>query len=90
MPEIWTYERDEDDNKQGIPGGVGLKLGMIRKFAPINSLCLHTLVEANISNTDPEPGYETRNSCQIGEPAENFARTLLDTHVTKQRKKWTE
>ena len=98
MPKIWTYERDEDDNKQGIPGGVGLKLGIIRKFASINSLCLlHTLVEANISNADPEPGYKTCNSCQIHQirkPGEKSARTLLDTHVhvlvTKQCKKWTE
>ena len=81
-----TYNHDDDDTAQGIPGGVGLKIGMVGKFGSIKSLCFHTLVEAKVSDTDPEPSYEARDSCHGREIFENRVGTFLDTHVTKERK----
>ena len=81
-----TYERDNNDANQSIPGGVRLKVGIIREVSSIIPLCLHTLVEPNVGDSDPEPSYETRNRCHVGEPGKNPARTPLDTHEAKERK----
>ena len=77
-----TYKRDNNDTIQSIPGGIGLKFGIVRKFSSINSFCLHTLIEPNVDNGDPKPGYETRNRRHVGEPDENFARIFFDNHET--------
>ena len=81
-----TYNHDNNNTTHSIPGGVGLKFGIVRELASVPFLCLHALVETNISDRDPEPSQETRNGRQAGEPAENLARTFRDTHKTKERK----
>ena len=80
-----TYEHDDDDTTHRIPCGVGLKIRIEGEFGSIKSLYFHTLVEAKVSDGDPEPSYEARNRCHVGEPGENLAGTFLDTHVTKER-----
>ena len=85
-----TYEHNDDDATQCIPGGVGLKFGIVWKCGSIISLCLHTLVEPNIGDRDPEPRHKTCNSRHVGEPAENFTRACLDTHEAKKRKACAE
>lgn len=81
-----AYDHDDGDATQRIPGSVRLKFGIVREFTSIHSLCLCTLVEANVSDTDPEPSYETRNRRHVGEPGENRARTSFDTHEAKKCK----
>ena len=81
-----TYKHDDADTARGIPGGVGLKIGMIRQFRSIKSLCFHTLVKAKIGDADTKPGQEARNGCYSGEVGENYVRTFLDTDICKERK----
>ena len=66
-----TYQHDEGDATHSIPGGEGLIFGIVGEFGSINTLCFHTLVEAEVSDTDPEPSYEARNRCHLGEIGKN-------------------
>jgi hypothetical protein len=66
-----TYEHDEENTTHGIPGGIGLKIGIVGEFGSIKSLYFHTLVEAKVGDADPEPSYKTRNTCQGGEIGKN-------------------
>ena len=61
-----------------------MKFGIVGEFGSIHTLRFHTLVEAKVNDSDPEPRYETRNRCQLGEIGKNLARTFLDTHVTEE------
>ena len=50
-----TNQHDDGDSTHGIPGGEWLIFGIVGEFGSINALCFHTLVEAKVSDTDPEP-----------------------------------
>ena len=82
-----TNQHDDGDTAHGIPGGEGLKFGIVGEFGSITTLCFHTLVEAKISDSDPEPSNEARNRCHRGEIGKYLARswTFPDTHVTEER-----
>jgi hypothetical protein len=66
-----TNQHDESDTTHGIPSGVGLKVGVVGQFGSINTLCIHTLIEAKVSDSDPEPSYEARNRCHLLEIRKN-------------------
>ena len=57
MLKLWkvTNQHDEGDTAHGIPGGEGLKFGIVREFGSIHTLCYHTVVEAKVNDSDPEP-----------------------------------
>ena len=61
-----------------------MEIGIVGEFRSIHTLYFHTLVEAKVNHSDPEPSYEARNRCQLGEIGKNLARTFLDTHVTEE------
>ena len=50
-----TNQQDDADTAHGIPGGEGLKFGIVGEFASYITLFFHTLVEAKVSDSDPEP-----------------------------------
>ena len=66
-----TNQHDERDTAHSIPGGEWLKFRIVGEFGSITTLCFHTLVEAKISNSDPEPSYEARNSRHLREIGKN-------------------
>ena len=50
-----TNQHDEGGTAHGIPGGEGLKFGIVGELASYITLCFHTVVEAKVSDSDPEP-----------------------------------
>ena len=50
-----TNQHDERDTAHSIPGGEGLKFGIVGKFASYITLCFHTVVETKVSDSDPKP-----------------------------------
>ena len=50
-----TNQYEERDTAQGIPGGEGLEFGIVGECSSIHTLYFHTLVEAKVSDSDPEP-----------------------------------
>jgi hypothetical protein len=50
-----TNQHNEGDTAHGIPGGEGLKVGIVGERTSYITLCFHTLVEAKVSDSDPEP-----------------------------------
>lgn len=81
-----TNQHDDEDTAHGIPAGERLQLGIVGKCGSINLMRFQTLVEAKVSDTDPEPSNEARDRCHLGEIGKNQARTCCDTHVTEESK----
>lgn len=80
-----TYEGNEKARYRSVPSSVRLQLGVVWEFGAIQTLRLGTSVETDVCHRNAEPGHQTSNSSQVGEPAEDLARTGADTHECKER-----
>jgi len=83
---------DDDDHRphQTPPSGVWGELAVPWEALKADSLRLQPLSETDTGETDTEPVEHPRHRAHVGEPVEDCARRLGDTHVGQGAKNGTK
>lgn len=79
-----THKHSDSRCAHGPPSCVRLKPRHVRKLSPIEVLGTHTLVESEVSDTDPKPCGQPASGSHAREPSENHAGAAAYSHVRKK------
>lgn len=82
-----THKADDEGADGTIPRRVRLEGGRERQSLAVDSLGLHSGIEAEIRVGDTEPGHETRDGRHLGEPVEHLAGASMDAHEGQERER---
>jgi hypothetical protein len=87
---ICTYEEDKCTCTDGPPRCERLESRCKGKVTPVEALCVEPFGEPKIRDPDTEPGDQTTDSGEVGEPGKDDARAAAEGHICEKGEAGTE